>query len=278
MAKCRIAACNAQYVRRPFSEFVATQRELGTRQAEFVAQVPHLWCDHLACEDEANVVSQLREAGIGIAAFTPKLYRYSICAEPGSRQAEATTAYFANTMKIAARLHAPLFCVEVGGGVFDAPADELWGRARNALARLCAMAEEAGMLLAVGTASPEDSPILTTQGELARMKREVGHRNFKVILDTRAASVAGETIRAWFDAFGDDVALVRFVDGNDNGWRPWGEGCLPCGRFAEQIAACGYRGVLSQYRKGEHDVADPSGADRRNYRHLAERVNVNGDD
>ena len=227
MPGCRIAACNAQYVRRPFSAFVETQRELGIRQMEFVAQVPHLWCDHLVCEDEAGVASLLREAGIGIAAFTPKLYRYSICAEPGSRQAEATAAYFANTIKIAARLNAPLFCVETGGGAFDTPADELWGRARKTLAELCVMTEEAGMLLAVGTASPEDSPLLATLGDLVKMKREVGHNNFRTILDTRTASVAGESIPAWFDAFGDDLALVRFVDGNYNGWRPWGEGCLP---------------------------------------------------
>jgi protein FrlC len=137
--------------------------------------------------------------------------------------------------------------------------------------------EKAGVLLAVGVASRADSPILTTLPELARMKDEIGHRNFRIILDTQMASIAGETIAEWFDSFGDDIALVRFVDGNYNGYRPWGEGCLPCGKFAEHIVRSGYKGVLSQYRKGEFEVSDPSGADTRNYRYLTERVNVCGD-
>ena len=275
---CRIAACNAQYLRRPFSEFVETQRQLGIRQMEFVAQVPHLWCDDIACEDESRAASLLRDAGIGVAAFTPRIYRYSICAEPGSQQAIATYAYFANTIKIAAKLHAPVFCAETGGGAFDVPADVLWDRARKTLSAFCAMAEEAGVLLAVGSAAREDSPILTTLSELARMKREIGHESFRIVLDTQTASLAGETIPEWFDSFGDDISLVRFVDGNYNGYRPWGEGCLTCGKFAEQIALSGYKGVLSQYRKGDYDVSDPVGADARNYRYLAERLIVCGDD
>ena len=277
MTEFRIAACNAQYIRRSFSEFVETQRCLGIRQMEFVAQVPHLWCDHIACEDESRIASLLRETGIRIAAFTPRIYRYSICAEPGSQQAQATAAYFSNTIKTAARLCAPIFCAEVGGGQFDVSIDELWNRTRETLSALCVMTEEAGILLAVGVASRADSLVLTTLPELARMKDEIGHNNFKIILDTQMASTAGETIPEWFDSFGDDIALVRFVDGNYNGYRPWGEGCLPCGKFAEHIARSGYKGVLSQYRKGEFEVSDPSGADMRNYRYLTERVNVCGD-
>jgi protein FrlC len=261
----------------PFSKFVETQRQLEIRQMEFVAQVPHLWCDNIACEDESHVASLLRDAGIGIAAFTPRIYRFSICAEPGSPQAQATYAYFSNTIKIAARLHAPVFCAEAGGGQFDAPTDELWDRARKTLSALCAAAEEAGVLLAAGSTAREDSPILTTLPELSRMKREIGHGSFRIILDTQTASLAGETIPEWFDSFGDDIALVRFVDGNYNGYRPWGEGCLPCGKFAEQIAQSGYKGVLSQYRKGGCEVSDPVGADVRNYRYLAERVSACGD-
>jgi protein FrlC len=277
MAECRIAACNAQYIRRPFSEFVETQRRLGIRQMEFVAQVPHLWCDHVVCEDESRVASLIREADIGIAAFTPRIYRYSICARPKSQQARSTISYFSNTIKIAARLRSPIFCVESGGGQFDVPADELWKRAGEMLSIICAMTEKEGILLAVGAASKTDSPVLTTLSELARMKNEIGHKNFKVILDTQMASIAGETIPEWFDRFGDDIALVRFVDGNYNGYRPWGEGCLPCGKFAEQIVRSGYKGVLSQYRKGEFDVSCPIEADMRNYRYLVERVNVRGD-
>ncbi|MDR3354363.1 MAG: hypothetical protein LBO21_04945, partial [Synergistaceae bacterium] len=81
-----------------------------------------------------------------------------------------------------------------------------------------------------------------------------------------------------FGSFGDDIVLVRFVDGNYNGYRPWGEGCLPCEKFAGQIAGSGYRGVLSQYRRGEFEVSDPAGADARNYRYLAERVSDCGGD
>jgi protein FrlC len=268
----RIAACNAQYTRLPFSAFLETQKKLGVSDIEFIAQVPHLWCDHIACEDEAGIASALKAAGIEIAAFTPRLYRYSAYAARSSRQRACTMAYMREAVKIASSLSAPVFCIENGGACFDAPHEELWANCREMLAELCDMAGEAGLIPAIGAASPDDSPILTTAAELERMKDEIGHKKCGVILDTWLASMAGETIGEWFRAFGSDVVLVRFADGNYNGYRPWGEGCLPCGRFLEQIERGGYNGVLSQRRKGETEVSNPAAADERNHRYLSQRL------
>ena len=272
MTQFRIAGCNVQYTRRRFADFVEAQRGLGIKTIEFVAQVPHIWCDHMGWEDETPVKTALERAEIGVAAFTPKLYRYSTCAAPGSSQRTHSAEYFANAIKLAKRLSAPVLCIDVGGGCFDAPAEILWESCRKTLVELCALAEDVGINLAMSSASPSDSPILTTLQEIGKMKKEVGHKNLKAVLDTRAAGVMGEKIGEWFDAFGEDIALVRFSDGNYSGYRVWGEGCLPCGGFLREIKECGYGGVLSMYRGGERDVADPVGADEKNYSYLSEAL------
>jgi protein FrlC len=275
MTGCRVAACNSQYTRRTFADFIETQKKLGVRDIEFIAQVPHFWCDHIEREETAPLIETLGGAGIKIAAFTPKLYRYSIYAPLGSLQREYTISYMKNAMEAARSMASPLFCVENGGACFDIAKDELWNNCSRTLAELCRLASDIGVNAAIGTAQPEDSPILTTLAELARMKNEIGCEKCGVILDVRLISVSGESISEWFDAFGDDIALVRFTDGNYNGYRPWGEGCLPCGRFLDDIAKGGYGGVLSQYRRGERETRDPAGSDERNYRYLMERLNVN---
>lgn len=268
----RIAASNAQYIRYPFDAFVEEQRKCGIRQMEFVAQVPHLWCDHIECEDSSRIVDSLKGADMRLVAFSPKSYRYSVCAKVESKQGEATLAYFRNAMKIAKRLHSPVFCVEISGGCFDVPREILWRHCRKMLQELCETAETLDVFLATGIASPENSSILLSLAELRQMKHEVGSQHHKIILDTHVMSLVGEEIPQWFDAFGADIALVRFIDGNYKGPRVWGEGCLPCAGFFKQIVSEGYKGVFSQYRKGENDIGNPFEADERNYRYLLEQL------
>ena len=45
------------------------------------------------------------------------------------------------------------------------------------------------------------------------MHDEVNHPNLKVMIDTTAMGVAGETIDEWFDTFGDEIIHMHFIDG-----------------------------------------------------------------
>jgi sugar phosphate isomerase/epimerase len=263
-----VAGCNSQYARVPFEFFAAWQAKLGIKTTEFIAQVPHLWCDHLFCESTLALGETLRKNGLSVAAFTPRLYRYSVYADWGGEQRNATDRYFKNAMRAACELRAPLFCVENGGACFDMSGEALFERCADMLAELCDFAKPLGLNVAFGIACEGDSPILLRGEELKRLSDELSRENFRIILDTRTISVIGEKIEDWFEIFGRQIALVRFTDGNYNGCRVWGEGCLPCSFLMKKIILCGYGGVWSQYRRGESEAEAPDEADCRNIAYL----------
>jgi len=94
----------------------------------------------------------------------------------------------------------------------------------------------------------------------------------KAYLDTEVISLCGETIKEWFDTLGEDIRMVRFVDGNYNGYRVWGTGCLPCGKYLKELTTCGYEGALSLNIPGERYVEEPEKAMMENIRFVRETV------
>ena len=94
----------------------------------------------------------------------------------------------------------------------------------------------------------------------------------KVYLDTEVISLRGETISGWFDTLGEDIRLVRFTDGNYNGYRIWGRGCLPCRKYLNQLDESGYAGPLALTVPGERYIDDPVSAMKENIQVLRQNM------
>ena len=259
-----LAGSNDHYIRLPFYEFAAAQKELGITNIELAGIAPHLWCDHLSPVQTAKVTEILEEAGIHIIAFSPKAYRYSLCAKPDSIQVEATLNYYKNCINATAELGCSTMVVSPEGGCFDTDQESLWENCRQTLAQICREAEKQGIDVLIHSVPCEDSPILTSLDEVERMISEVSSGRLGAVLDLQIASMCGETISQWFDQLGKKIKLVRFTDGNYNGYRVWGEGCLPCQRFLEELKKTGYNGFLSLPLIGDRYIESPLAADRKN--------------
>jgi len=154
------------------------------------------------------------------------------------------------------------------GGCFDRPYETLWDSSRHMLETLCHEAEKQGINILIPSLPVDDSPILTSLDEVEKMISQVNSNMLGALVDVNVISSCGEKISQWFARLGGRVRLVRFTDGNYNGYRVWGEGCLPCEKFLVELEKTDYDGILSLQLPGERYIDAPFEADKKNLKSL----------
>ena len=108
-------------------------------------------------------------------------------------------AYFANALKAGEELGIETMAINSGWGYWNEDREEAWKRSREMLSRLADEAAKHNINLAMESLRPQESQLVVTLADAKRMHDEVNHPNLKVMIDTTAMGVAGETIDEWFD-------------------------------------------------------------------------------
>lgn len=257
---------NAQFVREPFENFVSAAYESYVQAAELTLQTPHFYVDSTKYHSVEKQKKLLSEANIAVVSVHPLPYRYAICAEPDSIQHEKTVDYYRQCILLAKELEASYVCITAAGANYDWDHERLLQNAEVTLAKLAEFAENQGICLLLGSVFGEESPVnastpvLTKLEEIQKTIERIGSKFLGAYLDTAVISACGETITQWFDRLGEHIRLVRFTDGNYNGYRAWSDGCLPCAQYLKQLAAVLYKGPLALTFPGERYVLNPKKA------------------
>jgi len=269
---------NAQFIKYPFETFLHVAIDNDVKEVDFTAHVPHFYIDSYGYKDVCGVKEKLQEAGISVSCMTPLPYRCNICADEGTIQKEKTIAYYQQCILAAEYLGSPYMTITASGACYDYDHDRLRNNAYDTLGILADFAEEHSVTLLFGTVVGKEcpynatTPVFVHLDEIKEMIDRVGSPHLKAYLDTEVISLCGETIKEWFDTLGEDIRMVRFVDGNYNGYRVWGTGCLPCGKYLKELTTCGYEGALSLNIPGERYVEEPEKAMMENIRFVRETV------
>lgn len=124
-------------------------------------------------------------------------------------------------MKAGEELGIETMAINSGWGYWNEDREEAWKRSREMLSRLADEAAKHNINLAMESLRPQESQLVVTLADAKRMHDEVNHPNLKVMIDTTAMGVAGETIDEWFDTFGDEIIHMHFIDGNPYGHLIW---------------------------------------------------------
>ena len=262
-----ILGSNLQYFKYPFFSFAETQKNNGITEVDLALISPHIYVDSEEIADPCAVISTLKEKGISIRTITPMPYRYSICSEKGSFQNEKTIGYYKQCILFAQRARAEYVFITASGAEYDKDKNVLLSCAEETLYTLSTFAEKHEVCLLLGTVLGEESPynastpVLTCLSEIKTVLSQVNSPALKAYLDTLAISLTGETITQWFSALGDNIRLIRFTDGNYNGYRIWGTGCLPCEKYLSELQSSKYSGPLSLAVPGERYCENPMEAD-----------------
>lgn len=268
---------NAQFIKFPFEHFIQAVKKNGLSEIDFTSHVPHIYVDSDGYMDICNVKEKLAEAEISVGCLTPLPYRFSICADEGTVQREKTIEYYRQCILLAKELGSPYVTITGSGACYDYEPEDLRSRGVKTLRELADFAEAEGVTLLLGTVLGEEcpynasTPVFVKLWEIKDALKQVESPNLKAYLDTEVISLCGETITQWFEELGDNIELVRFTDGNYNGYRIWGMGCLPCKKYLQEVEAAGYKGKFSLNIPGERYTDDPEAMLTKNVEYIRER-------
>ncbi len=265
----RIAGMGMHYKFRPLDYFLESQQELGVQSIEFWCARPHFLLDDYGFEDVKKLKEKLDFYGMKLAAFSPEctVYNYNLCAQDETA-ARHSMGYFEKAIEAAEQAEAKLMVVNCGGGLRDEEKERIFERAVDRLTCLGKTASEHGILLAVETLCPGDSPVFNTLTELKSLLDAVNSKNVQACLDLTAAGMAGESMKDWFELLGDKVRHIRFTDGRPGGRLVWGDGLRPLEDQFGWIEQYGYTGYLSLSVNDPRYLDNPREADEKNWKAL----------
>jgi len=102
-----------------------------------------------------------------------------------------------------------------------------------------------------------------------RMFEEIRHPSLKIMIDTTAMGVAGETPEEWFQTFGDQIVNTHFIDGTPYGHLAWGDGTQPLQAWLETLQRNKYQGILGLEITARKYYEDPAACDLQNMKMLS---------
>ena len=265
----RIAGMGMHYKFRPLDYFLESQQELGVQSIEFWCARPHFLLDDYGFEDVKKLREKLDFYGMKLAAFSPEctVYNYNLCAQDETA-ARHSMGYFEKAIEAAEQAEAKLMVVNCCGGLRDEEKERIFERAVDRLTCLGKTASEHGILLAVETFCPGDSPVFNTLTELKSLLDAVNSKNVQACLDLTAAGMAGESMKDWFELLGDKVRHIRFTDGRPGGRLAWGDGLRPLEDQFGWIEQYGYTRYLSLSVNDPRYLDNPREADEKNWKAL----------
>ncbi len=258
----------------PFHYFCECMEKLGLTNAELIAGHQSIFMDHRHIGDLTQQKKLLREHGIRVGSLCAQScrFQYQFAAKEKELN-DMSFGFFTNGIRVAAELGAPLLQVNTGWGYMNEPKEEVFKRVVDSMQRLCAFAEPYGIKICCESLRPQESLVGATVKDIRRLFDAVNHPAFKVMIDTCAMGVSGETIQDWFDAFdAKDIIHTHFQDGTPYFHLVWGEGKRSLEEDLRTLYENGYQGLLSQELTLASYYQDPFACDQRSLEAYSEYI------
>lgn len=269
----QIAGMNIHYMNYSLEYFLNAQVRAGIKTIEFWTGVPHYYLDPTVYADCKELKRKINDSGLEVKVFTPENCNYQFqFAASKPLIFEKSFKYFSNGIKAAAELGCKIMQCNSGWGYLDETREEAWKRSVEMLSMLADVAQKEGVTLALESLRPEESNLVIRLEDVKRMINEVNHPNLKVLIDTTAMGVAGETLKQWFDAFGKEIIHMHFVDGNPYGHLIWGDGHHNLEEFLTVLKDNNYNGYLGQEITDPKYFKDPMSHDMRNMKNFEKYI------
>ena len=223
--RSQLVNMNQHYRRFSLDYFLDCQQRLGIRQIKLWCGASHFWLDHEGTGDVPALKQKLLDHDVRVVSVTaPSIaYQYQYASQE-PELLEYSFRYFSNAIRLAAQLGADRVVVNSGWGYTGEDESTMWNRCRDHLYRLCRVAEAEGILLVMESLRDDESNLVYDLPRAREMYRQIGHPNLKMMVDNIATGAAGETLEDWFDAFGDDLIHMHFLDGDPWLHNVWGDG------------------------------------------------------
>lgn len=269
ISRNQLVAMNQHYRRFSLDYFLDCQQRVGFQNIELWCGASHFWIDSKGFEPLGPLKKKLRDRGLKVVSLTTPscAYQYQYAAQE-DKLLEESFRYFSNGIRVAGELGADRVVVNSGWGYINENCDEMWKRSRENLFRLAEFAETYGIVCVMESMREDETNLVNSLAAAKKMYDEVHHPNLKVMVDSIATGAAGESLAQWFDAFGDDLIHMHFLDGDPYLHNVWGDGNTPLEKQLRIMNERGFSGYLVQEVADEKYFSNPFQADVKNMRVL----------
>lgn len=270
----QIVVMNQHYKKYSLTYFLDSMQHLGIHNLELWMSMPHFPVDRVSFGDCKRLQRELSSRGQRIVCATvPSCDFQGQYGMPQKAFRDQVTGYFTNGIRAAEELGAEYVTVNSGWGYSDMTRAEGLKNTVEILGTLTHEAEIRGLTMVMETLTREESQLVCNISQLKEVMAEVNSPALKVMIDTAAMNDAAETMEDWFEAFGEDIRYMHFIDA-DKSWYHyrWGEGKLDLTEMIRTMNKYGYEGYLSQELIIDEYLDDPFRVDQMNINRLKEEI------
>lgn len=264
----QVVVSNRMYQYYTFEEFALTVESLGYTHVDLEAMPPHIWISDRGIDnlDDVQAVLKAHKLIATLMTVDSTTNRYMINAAEDSRR-ESSLRYYANCLNLCQELGINMLAVQLQGAWRDEPQKSAFKRAVDSVMQLCRLAESNGVKICVEPLCMCEGPLFTTMAQMSKLIAEVSHPLLHVALDLVQINDSGESLEQWFEAFGPQIALVRFCDARaGKAHLIPGEGVLPMDGFWHKLREVGYDGLISTRLTNTAYFQNPFEIEKRNRR------------
>ncbi|MGN0658987.1 MAG: sugar phosphate isomerase/epimerase family protein [Emergencia sp.] len=267
----QIAGMNCHYYNYSLDYFFDSMEKAGFRTVALWGGAPHFYLDYESCSDCSRIRKAARRRNLEIKCFTASsgTYGYQMGMQP-QEQRKRVYRYYLEGIRAAAELGCSMMVMNSGWGYWNEDRQTAWERSKEMILNLCDAAEKEGVTLTMESLRRAETQLCWNLAETKKMYDEVAHPALKIMIDTTAMGVAGETPEQWFEVFGSDIINTHFIDGNPYGHLVWGDGTQPLGSWLETLRQYDYQGILGLEITARRYYQDPAAADMQNMKILSE--------
>ena len=267
----QIAGMNCHYYNYSLEYFFDSMEKAGYETIALWGGAPHFYLDYEKFSDCNRIKREAHKRNLAIKCFTASsgTYGYQMGMQP-LEQRERVYQYYVNGIRATAELNCTMMSINSGWGYWNESSEDAWERSKDMILRLCDAAEKEGVILTMESLRRAESQLCWNLEETKKMFNQINHPALKIMIDTTAMGVAGETLEEWFTAFEGNIVNTHFIDGNPYGHLAWGDGTQPLQQWLEVLNKNNYNGLLGLEITARQYYRDPAAADLQNMKALSQ--------
>ena len=256
ITKDRLAGMNMNFNFYPFSYFLDAVTMAGLKNIEIWAGYPHLYSGYDSLLKVQQMASDIKSRELNVVNYTPEalIYPFNVASADKIVQA-ATLDFYKRNLEYASVLDCHNFLMIGGWGYYNQSIEDAEKRSVDMLSIISEYAGACGVTLLLEPLQYKESNIVIDLKSLQRMLHAVNSPYMKPMLDTVQMVSAGDTIDAYFDAFGQNLKHIHLTEGCPTGHLAWGDGNLPLKDFLHDIEKNDYQGFITL--EVSSDATDP---------------------
>lgn len=245
--KQQVCINNMTYRRYSFEYFLQSAQRLGIKNIELSGCHPHYTVYESEEFDVNALAKKIKEAGLRVLSIEPEQNFLPVnIASHNPYLREESIRQMQFYIQNAAAFDCNQVIIYPGKGIMDRPLEEARKYCCDSLYKLEKTAEKCGVKILLQNVSHCISGLTPNCKAVAEIVNTVGGKNLGVSVNTCAVCAGKETLKDYFDCFGEKIGMVQVADSDDEDEQlVLGEGNQDLKAHVDTLTACKYDGPLA---------------------------------